>query len=362
MTTGHVLITGGAGFIGSNVANRLLDLGRPVILFDDLSRGHVHRNVQWLKRRHGDEALLRIGDVGSPEVLAEVLEGAVAVVHLAARTSVRASVEAPVADFDVNARGTMQLIDAVRRMADPPLIVHASTSEVYGRLDDVALASSSDRWTPVDDHLAAHGVDEQRPLRFATPHGCSKGAADQVVLEAARAWDLPTIVLRLGSIYGPRQFGDEDESFVAHALVRARRGAPIDLPGDGRDVRDLLYVDDLVDAITLALDTPDPLVGRAFNVGGGPGLTASRLEIVRRIEEILGRRLDVRLRGGPASEPRWYASDPRAFEAVTGWTPRTTLIEGLRRLDQWLSQLDRNAPPTMVLRRRRVPAAAMERT
>jgi CDP-paratose 2-epimerase len=344
------LVIGGAGFVGSNLADRLLRDGREVVVFDTLARPGVERNLAWLRAAHGERVTFVRGDVRDRDAVREAVRdggGAGAagdVYHFAAQVAVTTSLGDPGDDFDVNARGTLNVLEAVRALRDETgyaaPVLFTSTNKVYGELSDVAEARSpggARRYEPADAALAATGIAESRPLDFHSPYGCSKGAADQYVCDYARSFGLPTVVFRMSCIYGPRQFGTEDQGWVAHFLIRALGGRPITLYGDGLQVRDVLFVDDLVDAFLLARRHVARLAGRAFNIGGGPANTTSLLELVERIGGLTGRRPDVRFEAWRTGDQRWYVSDVRAFGAATGWQPRTSLAEGLGRLHAWLA-------------------------
>ncbi len=231
---GPVLVTGGAGFIGSNLADRLAAEGHDVLVFDALLRPGVERNLAWLKARHPARISAVTVDLRDEAALSEAAKAAKAVFHLAAQVAVTTSMTDPFGDFEVNIRGTLAILEALRRRGGRTPLVFASTNKVYGDLADVPLDLSGDAYTPSDAGLRAHGVGEARPLDFHTPYGCSKGAADQYVLDYARSFGLPTAVLRMSCIYGPRQMGTEDQGWVAHFLIRALRGEPITIYGDGR--------------------------------------------------------------------------------------------------------------------------------
>jgi CDP-paratose 2-epimerase len=331
-----VLITGGAGFVGTNLADRLAGSGARVVIYDDLSRPGVADNLAWLRARHGAGIRAEIADVRDGARLAEAVREAGTVYHLAAQVAVTTSLRDPLADFAVNCASTVALLDAARRMRRPPAVVFTSTNKVYGGLDDVAVHSAGRRCEPFDAHLRENGVDEHRPLDFVSPYGCSKGAADQYVIDWCRSYGVPGAVLRMSCIYGPHQRGTEDQGWVAHFLIRALTGAPITLFGDGRQVRDVLYVGDLVELLVAAGAPGSPLIGRAVNVGGGAGNSVSLLEVLTTIGALVGRMPEVR--HGPArpGDQRWYVSDVGLARALTGWQPRTGVREGLERLHRWL--------------------------
>ncbi|HEY7954351.1 MAG TPA: SDR family NAD(P)-dependent oxidoreductase [Polyangia bacterium] len=333
------LVTGGAGFIGANLVDHLASQGTEVVIYDNLSRASVEQNLAWLKERHGERITFVRGDVRDAQLLAKTAAGVGRVFHFAAQVAVTTSLDAPLEDFEVNARGTLNLLEALRSLPSPPPLVYTSTNKVYGALPEVALLEEEARWSPADVELAAHGVSEKRPLDFHSPYGCSKGTADSYVLDYARSFGLPAVVFRMSCIYGPRQFGSEDQGWVAHFFRRALAGQPITIYGDGKQVRDLLFIGDLVAALSLAHDRIDELAGRAFNIGGGADHTLSLHELLDRIEHLLGRRPEVTFEGWRTGDQRYYVSDTRAFQTATGWRPRVTLDEGLARLAGWLAKL-----------------------
>jgi CDP-paratose 2-epimerase len=214
--------------------------------------------------------------------------------------------------------------------------VFTSTNKVYGSLEDVGLRLNGERYEPADFRLRVCGVSETRPLDFHSPYGCSKGTADQYAIDYARTLGLPAVVFRMSCIYGPHQFGTEDQGWVAHFLIRALKGEPITLYGDGMQVRDVLFVDDLVDAFLLAQANMDRLRGQAFNIGGGPAKTTSLLELLELIRELLGEKPELSFQEWRPGDQRYYVSDINKFRAATGWEPRVGVEEGVRRLYEWL--------------------------
>lgn len=333
-----VLITGGAGFLGSNLARCLLESGQPVLIFDNLSRPGAERNLQQLREEHPHLLEIEVADLRDPFALGHAVERAGQVFHFAAQTVLPLSLSNPGHDFEVNARGTLNLLEALRGCTHPPPLVFASTSRVYGSLDAVALQASGSRCEPVDFRTRTCGINEEWPLRFGGPHGCSKGCADEYVLDYARTFDLPAMVLRLGCIYGPLACAGEDESWLTHLLRQAARDLPLTLAGEGRQVRDALFVDDLLDACLLAQANLDRLSGEAFNVGGGPGNALSSLELLELLREWYGRRPVIIHAPDRPGDPRYYVSDNDKFRSVTGWAPRTTVRQGIRQLYDWLTQ------------------------
>jgi CDP-paratose 2-epimerase len=194
----------------------------------------------------------------------------------------------------------------------------------------------ADRWRPVDERLLKHGIDETRPLEFRTPYGCSKGCADQYVLDYAQSFGIPAVVFRMSCIYGPHQFGTEDQGWVAHFLIRAIEDKPITIYGDGKQVRDILYVEDLVDAFVRAWTRIGAISGRAFNIGGGPESTISLAELLAMIESLRGKQPETSFEGWRQGDQRYYVSNTRAFTAETGWRPRVGPRAGIEALHGWL--------------------------
>ncbi len=332
-----VLVTGGAGFVGANLADALAREGRTVHIFNSLARAGVEENLAWLRRRHPERLRCTTADIRDAAAVEAAVAGAGAVFHLAAQVAVTTSVVAPVEDFETNARGTLNVLDAARRQATPPPVIFASTNKVYGNLAGTKMALVDGRWAPAESALRA-GVSEDQPLHFCTPYGCSKGVADQYVLDYAATYGVPAAVLRMSCIYGPRQFGTEDQGWVAHFLIRARRGEPITIFGDGRQVRDILHVADAVRAYRALLDRIDLLKGRAFNLGGGTANAVSLLELMAEIEAVLGRpvlRSHAETRLG---DQAWFVSNTAALAGATGWRPRMGWREGLRDLARWLDE------------------------
>ena len=334
----YVLITGGAGFIGANLADRLAGRGRDVLLYDCLARDHVADNIDWLRRRHGPRIRAEIADIRDFERLRQAVRGATHVYHLAAQVAVTCSIEDPLADFEVNTRGTLNILEAIRACPEPPPLFFTSTNKVYGAACSPAdLHEEGRRLRPTRPDLA-QGFSEAQPLDLQSPYGCSKGSADQYVLDYARVFSIPAVVFRMSCIYGPRQFGTEDQGWVAHFLRSALSGKPIVIYGTGRQVRDLLYVGDLLDAFLAAEASMPGLRGRAFNIGGGPTNAASLLEILDRVERLTGRLPPISFAETRLADQPYYVSDTSAFTAATGWRPRVSVEEGLQALSEWLRE------------------------
>ena len=331
-----VLITGGAGFVATNVAHRLLSAGRPVILFDNLSRAGVEQNAQWLRDTHKRRVRLQVGDIRDRDAVHRVVRQAGQIYHFAAQVAVTTSLLDPFLDFDVNARGTLNLLEAVRACDAPPSVLFTSTNKVYGDLEDIDLQRCATRYEPRDPELRGRGISEARCLEFHSPYGCSKGVAEQYVLDYTRTFGLRTVVFRMSCIYGPHQFGTEDQGWVAHFLIAARNQRPLTIYGDGLQVRDILFVEDLVDAMLLAQEHVDELAGEAFNIGGGSGNTTSLVELLDLIGELMGDRPLADVEAWRPADQRYYVSDTRKFQQATGWRARTSVREGVGRLHEWL--------------------------
>ncbi|WP_224370674.1 NAD-dependent epimerase/dehydratase family protein [Hyalangium versicolor] len=339
MKSGLIVITGGAGFIGSNVASNYLAEGRRVLVFDNLSRPGVEKNLRWLQERYGDRLQVEPGDVRDFRGVLQAVRDADEVFHFAAQVAVTTSLDNPLQDFEVNARGTLNVLEALRTSNPEASLVFTSTNKVYGGLRGQRFVAEGRRYQPLDMGTRAEGISEQCPLDFESPYGCSKGTADQYVLDYARSVGLRATVFRMSCIYGPRQFGTEDQGWVAHFLIQTLKRQPITLYGDGMQVRDILFVEDLVRAFRAAQSRMDKVSGQAFNIGGGPSRTVSLLELLDLIEELTGQRPEVSFEQWRTGDQRYYVSDTRKFQAATGWAPRVGVNEGVKRLLPWLEEM-----------------------
>ncbi|MEA2779907.1 MAG: CDP-paratose 2-epimerase [Rhodospirillaceae bacterium] len=331
-----VLVTGGAGFIGSNLADRLARDGHDVLIYDSLSRPGVESNLAWLKARHPRRISTVIADIRDGRAVGDAAAGAKAVFHFAAQVAVTTSLLDPYQDFATNAQGTVSLLEALRRRRQPPPLVFASTNKVYGDLGDLHLAHEGERYLPCDPAVRAHGIDESRHLCFHTPYGCSKGAADQYVLEYARNFRIPAALLRMSCIYGPRQLGTEDQGWMAHFLRSAMGSKPITIYGDGHQIRDVLHVDDAVRAYLAVWDRISEVAGQAFNLGGGPGNAVSLLQVIAEIESILGHPVERRFEVWRPGDQRYYVSDTRRVTSCVGLPRPRHWRQGLKDLALWL--------------------------
>lgn len=352
----RALVTGGAGFIGSNIADRLAALGCEVVVFDSLVRPGAAANLAWLQAAHGRRIAPSISDLRDADAVRRAVADADVVFHLAGQVAVTTSLSAPADDFAVNLAGTFTLLDAVRKRSNPPPVLFASTNKVYGDLAAVPLQEGAEAYTPSDPAAARFGVSEAQTLDFRTPYGCSKGAADQYVLDFARSFGVPACVLRMSCVYGRRQMGSEDQGWVAHFARAALSGAPLTLYGDGKQVRDVLDVRDAVDVYLAAWRRIGAATGRAFNLGGGPDNAVSLRAVLTELADITGRPLH--LRHGPwrPGDQRWYVSDIRAISGALDLAPPRDWKAGLADLVDWL-----RTPAPATSSRRRAPAAAEAR-
>ena len=333
---GHVLVTGGAGFIGSNLADRLAQLGHRVLVYDSLQRPGVEANLAWLRQRHPERVSAMIADISDRSAIGDAVAGCIAVFHLAAQVAVTTSLDDPQKDFEINVCGTLQLLEALRRRSAPPPLIFASTNKVYGDLGDIAVDDADGAWLPRDPVLRRHGIDEDRTLSFHTPYGCSKGAADQYVLDYARSFGVPTAVLRMSCIYGERQFGTEDQGWVAYFLLRALADEPITIYGDGKQVRDIMHVADAVAAYIAAWRRISSIAGQAYNLGGGADNAVTLRQVIEGIEAILGRSVALRFADWRSGDQRYFVSDTRRAVAALGLARPLAWHDGLVRLADWL--------------------------
>ncbi len=335
MRTKNVLITGGAGFVGCNAARYFGSRNWHVTVFDNLSRDGSDQNLEWL--RHGFSFEFERADVCSRAAVDRVVSAKPydAVIHLAAQVAVTTSVTDPRADFMANALGTFNVLDAVRRFSPETVVVFASTNKVYGKITSAGTQLMGDRYGYTDRPF---GIAEAEPLDFLSPYGCSKGAADQYTLDFARMYGIPATSFRQSCIYGTRQFGVEDQGWVAWFSIAARLKRNITIYGDGRQVRDVLHVDDLLRAYEAAIQAPDKIAGQAFNVGGGPRNILSLLDLIAILERKLGRKIPLRFDDWRPGDQRAYVSDIRKLETELGWKPQIGVDDGVQQLVDWVDQ------------------------
>jgi CDP-paratose 2-epimerase len=330
-----VVIVGGAGFIGSNAAVRFMREGHSVAVIDDLSRVGTDKNLAWLREQGLTEfSRTDIRDAKALEAALAPHADARAVLHLAAQVAVTTSVVDPRTDFEINALGTFNVLEAVRKVAREALVVFASTNKVYGGLEHLEVKEVNGRYQLTS---RPHGIPETEPLDFHSPYGCSKGAADQYVIDYSRIYGLRTVALRQSCIYGRRQFGVEDQGWVAWFTIAAKQGRPITIYGDGKQVRDALFVDDLIDLYATCIEKPDVVSGKAFNVGGGPGNQLSLLELLADLERKYGVTIQRSFSDTRPGDQPVFVADIRKAERELGWKPKTSVPEGVAILAEWVS-------------------------
>ena len=333
------LITGGAGFIGSNYVNRLLDRGEEVTVYDNLSRAGADRNLKWLRETHGADAFQLVhADIRDAATLTSTVKDADVIVHLAGQVAVTTSVLHPREDFDINALGTFNVVEAARLSGRNPIVIYASTNKVYGGMEDVPLAESETRWRYAS---LKHGCPESQPLDFHSPYGCSKGTGDQYVRDYSRIYGLRTVVLRQSCIYGPRQFGVEDQGWLAWFMIAAVTGHPITIYGDGKQVRDILHVDDLLDAYDASIARIDDVAGRVYNVGGGAeNVISIYAEFFPMLEALLGAKIPVERDDWRPGDQRVFYADIRSAMKDLNWNPKIGVEEGIKMLFAWVEGLN----------------------
>ena len=332
------LITGGAGFIGSNCVARLLAKGEQVTVYDNLSRVGGPRNIEWLRATYGADAFqLVVGDLRDAALLTAAARDTDIIIHLAGQVAVTTSVQHPREDFEDNAIGTFNVVEAARLSGRNPIVLYASTNKVYGGMDDLKIDEKETRYAYAD---LPNGVPESYPLDFHSPYGCSKGTGDQYIRDYARIYGLPTVVFRQSTIYGPRQFGVEDQGYLSWFVIAAVMGKPITIYGDGKQVRDMLYVEDLLAAYDLAIEKIDIAAGKVFNVGGGSENTTSIwLELGPKLESLLGQEIQVNwVSDWRPGDQRIYISDIGKIKRELGWQPKVNFDDGIQRIFNWVRE------------------------
>jgi CDP-paratose 2-epimerase len=332
----QILITGGAGFIGCNLAHHYLAQGHAVTVFDNLSRRGSDENLAWLQEHHGARLRFIRGDVRDYPVLAQAIAGADQVYHMASQVAVTTSVADPRTDFEINALGTFNVLEAVRVVAPQAVVFYASTNKVYGGLETVAVVEERTRYRYRD---LPNGIPETQLLDFHSPYGCSKGSGDQYVRDYARIYGLKTVVFRQSCIYGTRQFGVEDQGWVAHFIIAVALGRPITIYGNGKQVRDVLWIDDLVRAYDLAAEHMDVASGRIYNIGGGPENAMSVwTEFGPILEELAGHPIRVKYGDWRPGDQPVYISDISLVRRELGWSPHVGVREGIQKLWTWVRE------------------------
>jgi CDP-paratose 2-epimerase len=333
----YTLITGGAGFIGSNYAARCIARGEKILIFDNLSRSGSRINLDWLSQTYGKNSFeLAIGDVRDGEAIRKAAKDSTQILHLAAQVAVTTSVTDPKTDFEINALGTFNTLEAARTSGNFPAFIYASTNKVYGGMEDMRVDELKTRYDYAD---LPNGASEQQLLDFHSPYGCSKGCGDQYVRDYFRIYQLPSVVFRQSCIYGLRQFGIEDQGWVAWFVIAAITGRPITIYGDGKQVRDILYIDDLMDAYDAAFERLPAIGGQVFNIGGGRKNTLSIWQEFKPIlEKYLGKEIPVSWGDWRPGDQPVYISDIRKAKELLNWSPKINVDEGIGRLFNWVKQ------------------------
>lgn len=331
----RVLVTGGAGFIGSNLIDHLLGKGYQVTTYDNLSRRGSRKNAVWLREKYGQKFRLITEDIRNYSALLNAVDNQDLVYHLAAQVAVTTSIENPREDFEINALGTLNVLEAARETDGDPIVVYASTNKVYGEMAELRVTEGHTRYQYAD---ILNGIPESRLLDFYSPYGCSKGTGDQYFIDYARIYGLKAVVFRQSCIYGIRQFGDEDQGWVAHFLISALLGKPINIYGDGRQLRDILYMSDLIRAFEMAVDHITSISGRAYNIGGGPENTISLLELISYLEGKIKRQIKYSFHNRRPGDQIVYVSNIGKAKKDFCWSPTIPVKDGIDRLFDWVTQ------------------------
>lgn len=316
-----ILVTGGAGFIGSNIARSMLEDGHEVVVFDNLSRPGVRKNLEWLEML---DPVVMIADTRDINSVKKAMKDIDVVFHYAGQVGVQTSIDNPIEDFDINVRGTLNILEVARKMEKKPMIIFASTNKVYGEIDTKL------------------PVSEEQQLNFCTPYGCSKGSAEQYILDYGRIYDIPTVVLRMSCIYGTRQFGIEEQGWLSHFMLSILRDQQITIYGDGTQVRDVLFIDDYVRLLKILIENKDKVRGNAFNIGGGVANTISIGKAIDKISEDLAIGVSLNYKDWRPNDQHTYISDISKIKRFVGWQPEISVDEGLKRLKEWSLEVVKN--------------------
>lgn len=331
----RILITGGAGFIGSNLANRLIRQGHKITIYDNLSRAGCMSNINWLQKEHGADSFRLIkSDLTDFETLLKACQGSERIYHLAGQVAVTTSVNDPRKDFEDNALGTFNTLEAARIAGNNPIFIYASTNKVYGEMEEVEILEGDLRYRYT---ALKNGIPETQPLDFHSPYGCSKGSGDQYTRDYARIYGLRTVVMRQSCIYGYRQFGIEDQGWVAWFIIAALKNRDITIYGNGKQVRDILFIDDLLEAYDAVVENISVASGQVYNIGGGPHNTLSIwAEFGPLLENLLETSISVKNANWRPGDQYIYISDIRKAKGQLGWLPKVSPEEGITRLVSWV--------------------------
>jgi len=327
-----LLITGGCGFIGTNFAEYFTKKGWEVTVLDNLSRRGTEENLKWMQQNYPTIRFVKADVRTDINILEEEVTKHDAIFHLAAQVAVTTSVKNPREDFEINVVGTLNLLESIRTKGVNPVLVYSSTNKVYGGMEDIVVVQDGDRYKYRD---LPGGIPEDRLLDFHSPYGCSKGTADQYIRDYSRIYGLKTVVFRQSCIYGPRQYGIEDQGWIAWFTIAALMERPITIYGDGKQVRDVLYVADLARAYELAIEKIDQVKGQVFNVGGGPSNALSIKEIFPYLEKFLGRKIPLKTSDWRPGDQPVYISNIDKAKNVLGWEPKINPEKGVTSLFEW---------------------------
>jgi len=330
-----ILITGGCGFIGTNAADFYLKKGYKVIAFDNLSRVGAKQNLTWLKKQKGKFVFVK-GDIRNDKKLLETFKryGPDLVLHLAAQVTMVTSVTNPREDFEINALGTFNVLEAMRKTKCKAPALYSSTNKVMGELLSIPVVEKKERY----EYKNIKGVNEGFPLDFHGPYGCSKGCGDQYFLDYARIYGLNTVVFRQSGIYGPHQFGIEEQGWLAWFCNALLFNKPVTIFGNGKQVRDVLYVDDLIRAYDSALKNIKKTRGKAYTIGGGPRFSLSIWELFDILEKLSEKKFNHSFGPWRPGDQKVYVSDVSRAKKDFGWSPKISPKEGLKRLYNWIAQ------------------------
>ena len=330
-----ILITGGAGFIGCNAAEYSLKKGNEVTILDNFSRKGTRENEKWLRGQFPEMKVIEADVRTGQKEMEEAAKDKDAVYHFAAQAAVTTSVQNPREDFDINALGTFNVLEAVRAAKSDPVLIYSSTNKVYGGMKDVEVVDKGKRY---EYKNLPEGVPETRGLDFYSPYGCSKGSADQYVRDYSRIYGMKSVVFRQSCIYGTRQFGCEDQGWVAWLTIAAMLGKTINIAGDGKQIRDILYVGDLVDAYERATSNINKTRGKVYNIGGGKSRTLSLFELIAHLGKIFGKEIKYEFSDWRPGDQKVYVSDIRKAKEDFGWEPKTGVEEGVKILAEWVME------------------------
>lgn len=339
MNGNKMLIIGGAGFIGINAARYFSDKGWKVTIFDNFSRKGTDVNVEHFKEKYQDACVVVEGDiVQTPEKLSPLMEEHDVVLHLAAQVAVTTSITDPRNDFEQNALGTFNVLEAIRTSTKKPTLLFASTNKVYGGLEHLHVQEADTRYEFQQEEARTYGISEKEQLDFHSPYGCSKGVADQYVIDYSRIYGLKTVVFRQSCIYGKHQFGIEDQGWVAWFTIAAMLQRPLTIYGTGKQVRDVLFVSDLCRLYEAAIENIDRVSGNAYNTGGGPTNTLSLIELLTTLRETYNYDVNPGKDNPRAGDQPVFVADIRKAKADLNWEPQVSVAEGMEEMHAWLHE------------------------